>query len=158
MLEERARVLRVGTDRVWVEANRQLGCAKCEAGEGCGGGMLSRLVRRRESCLEVQGDVRGLKPGDAIVVGFDEQALLKSSIMAYLFPVMGMFAGALLAEFLLDAHDLVVAAAGIAGLMAGFFAFSYFSEIKRKSRQYQPRVLRRLTGESQGCQVYLPEP
>lgn len=157
MLEERARILSVEAHSVWVEANRQQGCAKCDAGQGCGGGMLNKLVRRKSSRLEVRCDLAGIQPGDSVVVGFDERALLHTSFMAYLLPLLGLFSGALLAERLLQANDLIVALAGLLGLVAGFIGFYHFSEKKRILEQYQPRVLRRLTELSPGCQVYLPE-
>lgn len=159
MLEERARILSVQADDVWVEANRQQGCAKCEAGEGCGGGVLGKLVRRGSSRVLVHNALAGLAPGEEVVIGLDEAALLKSSLMAYLVPLLCMFAAALLAESLLDMNDLATAAMGLVGLMAGFVLFRYFSDYAASHWGYRPVVLRRAGDRAAtGCQVYVPNP
>ena len=157
MLEERARVLSVGNESIWVEADRQQGCAKCEAGEGCGGGMLAKLVKRGTSRLEVVNTIAGISPGDEVVIGLNEQALLRSSVMTYLVPILGMIIAALLAEWLMDASDPVTAGMGLVGLLAGFVMLRYFSDRVGADQRYRPTVLRRVQPNSGGCQVYLPE-
>lgn len=157
MLEERARVICVEAGSVWVEADRQQGCAKCEAGEGCGGGMLTRLVKRGTSRLEVENKLPDIVPGEEVVIGLDERALLKSSIMTYLVPLLAMFTAALLAEWLLDASDLISAAMGLVGLSAGFVMLRYFSYRASSDQRYRPVVLRRAKTVVQGCQVYVPK-
>lgn len=156
MLEERAKVLSVAEHSIWVSADRQQGCAKCEAGEGCGGGMLTKLVKRKAAELEVRCEITGLQPGDEVIVGLDERALLKTSLMAYLVPVIGLFAGALFAQYLLGANDLVTAAMGLVGLAAGFLLLGRFSERVRAKPEYMPTVLKRSSGNVTGCQVYVP--
>ncbi len=157
MLEERARVLSVGAATVWVEADRSIGCAKCEAGEGCGGGVLGRLVKRGNSRLEVSNEIAGLSPGDEVVIGFDEQALLRTSLMAYLVPLVCLFAAALAAEFLLSAPDIIVAGAGLCGLLAGYFLLRHFGETVSEDARYRPSVLRKASVVNEGCRVYVPK-
>ncbi len=157
MLEERAKVLSVEGHSIWVTADRRQGCAKCEAGEGCGGGMLTRLVKRKVARVEVVNELDGLRPGDDVVIGFDEKALLKSSFMAYLLPIVAMFAAALFADLILDADDLIVAAVGMLGLGAGFLLLSRFSAATLTDPRYRPIVLRRTSGLTSGCQIYITD-
>lgn len=157
MLKERARVISVDKSSIWVEASRTQGCAKCEAGEGCGGGVLGKLVKRSTSKLEVHNEIEGLRPGDEVLIGLNEQALLKSSVMAYLIPLVGLFAGAMIAEFFLDANDLAVAAMGVIGLATGFLVLRHFSLKTAMDQRYQPIVLGKSPVSGSACQVYVVE-
>ncbi len=155
MLEERAKILSVESGRVWVSADRSQGCAKCEAGEGCGGGMLTKLVKRKAARIEVRNELADICKGDEVVIGLNEKVLLKSSVVAYFVPLAGLFTGALIAEFFMEAHDLIVAAMGMIGLAAGFLIFRQFSASTITDKNYQPVVLRKATNASGGCQVYV---
>lgn len=90
-----------------------------------------------------------LKPGDGILLGMDEDLLLKSALLFYLSPLIGMFALALLAARL-DLGEPLIIMAGLAGfLLAWLF-------VRRRARRHmddpamQPVVLRALVGGPPG--------
>lgn len=153
MLEEQAKVLAVESDAVWVEADRRAGCERCEAGQGCGGGVLGKLVRRGTSRVRALNEIDNLHAGDQVVIGLDERLLVRGSLMTYLLPLLCMLAAAILAEQVLQAADLVVAAAGILGLSIGLIILRAYTLRLMQRGEIQPRVLRRATGKNLGCQV-----
>lgn len=153
MLEEQATVLNVEADAVWVEADRRKGCERCEAGQGCGGGVLGRLVVRGKSQVRAMNDLTGLQVGDQVVLGLDERLLLRGSLMTYLVPLLCLLAAALFAELALQASDLAVAAYGGLGLGAGLLILRSYTLRLTARGHLQPRVLRRATDIKRGCRV-----
>lgn len=66
----------------------------------------------------------GANVGDQVVIGLEEQALLKSSVLLYLIPLLGLFAGAIGYEMLaiyapLLRSELLTVLAGFVGFIAG---------------------------------------
>lgn len=153
MLEEQATVVSLESGAVWVEADRRTGCERCEAGQGCGGGVLGRLVVRGNSRVRALNDLPDLAVGDDVVLGLDERILLSGSLMTYLLPLLCMLAAALFAEQFLQTSDLAVAAFGIFGLAVGLLVLRGWSRRLIKRGLMQPRVLRRSTGINAGCRV-----
>lgn len=149
MLEERAIVSRIETGRVWVRSAGPQSCPRCAAGEGCGGGVLARLVSRRHPEVETRGTLAGLCAGDGVIVGIDEGALLRASLWAYGAPLAGMLGGALFAAAALQAHDALVAAFAGAGLLAGLVGARAAS--LRGAARWQPALLRRAEPAMAGC-------
>lgn len=153
MLEEQATVLAVDQGFVWVEADRRKGCERCEQGQGCGGGVLGRLVVRGSSRVRALNELQDVAVGDNIILGLDERLLVRGSLMTYFVPLLTMIGAALLADQLLHPSDLAVAAFGAFGLMIGLLVLRSYSQRLLRSGEMQPRVLRRATGVNAGCQV-----
>lgn len=153
MLEEQAIVLSVEAGAVWVEADRRKGCERCEAGEGCGGGVLGKLVVRRASKVRALNQIPGLVPGDEVVLGLDEKLLVRGSMMAYLMPLICMLGAAFFAELVLQPSDLAVAAFGALGLAAGLLLLRLYAFRMAQRGEMQPKVMRRAQGINVGCRV-----
>ena len=153
MLEEPGRVVAVEAGAVWVETLRRSTCSACSANAGCGQGVMEKLgVGQRRAYLRALTDLR-LAVGDGVVVGIREDLLLRSALLVYLLPLLGLFAGALLAQWRAAAEPVVI----LAGL-GGFFAVWWL--VRRHSRQsvddpaLQPVVLR---AEPAACAVSVKE-
>lgn len=119
MIEQQAKVLHSDGSTIWLEAERQSTCDKCQVKKGCGTGLLSKHVGRRFSTIAVakKHDVR---PGQQVKVMIPEEALLHGAYMMYLLPILFMFAGAGLCRMLL-ANEFAEIMAGLSGLMIGFY-------------------------------------
>ncbi|MFP5304465.1 MAG: SoxR reducing system RseC family protein [Gammaproteobacteria bacterium] len=150
MIEERAIVSRTGDDGIWVRALGPESCPRCAAGRGCGGGVLGRLVSRRRPEIRVNGALAGLRSGDTVVVGVDEGALMRASLWVYLVPLLCMLAAGGVAQLVLQAHDLLVAALGLVGL-AGGFALTRLAAGPAQASLYQPTLLRREPAGTGAC-------
>jgi sigma-E factor negative regulatory protein RseC len=82
--------------------------------------------------------------GDAVVVGMDEHAILRSVWFLYVVPMLGLILGALLADHFFANQFYVMFGAAL-GLLGGFYAARYWAMGKgglAKSHGYQARILR----------------
>lgn len=144
MMVERARVVAVDADACWVEFIASAGCGACASGQGCGGGVIGRLRGQRLQHLRVA--LAGpLRPAvdDTVEIGMGEQSMLRASVLAYLVPLAGIVAGAVLGERL--AADAAREAWSIAGAGAGFVLAALGARVLARhprSGIAEPRLLR----------------
>lgn len=147
MMEENARVVDVQPGFVWVETERKSTCGACSLNQGCGSAVLAKLLGTRRTRIRA---LNTLPPevGDEVVLGLAEAALIRGSFVLYALPLLTLFLGGLLGEFI--SHLLRLAAAetytvsfALAGLAAGFSGVKYFTRRINNDPRYQPVVLRR---------------
>lgn len=146
MIEEHGRVLTVHDGYVWVETQRRSSCDKCSVNAGCGTSVLSRVLGQRRTRVRAL-DTLGAKAGEEVVVGVEDAMLLRSSLAAYLVPLLGLLLGAmcgrgLAATFAVSQEGGSILCA-LAGLAAGIVWLSYHSRRTAHDSRYQPVVLRR---------------
>ncbi|TCK17575.1 RseC/MucC-like positive regulator of sigma(E) [Thiogranum longum] len=150
MLEETARVVNVDHDAIWVETQRRSTCGSCAASKGCGTAAISRVVGNRRSLVRVLASMP-LKIGDEVIIGIRERALVKGSLAVYAVPIILLLLGALLGElgaqrFLWQSAEAGSLVLGISGFVAGLFWLRRFTRHIRHDADYQPVVLRKLSG------------
>ena len=116
MITEQAIVTQCFENRVEVELQRSSACGHCELAKGCGTGALGRLLGRRNKPLSLYTEKK-LQPGDHVVLGLSESALVSSSLITYGAPLLLMLFFSLLASLAGLPEIPVVLLAG-----AGFFA------------------------------------
>lgn len=147
MIEERGRVLIVEDGAVWVETLRRSACDSCQARNGCGQSVLQRLGLGARSgfirALDQQAGQR-CRIGDEVVIGVPEQAVLHGSVMVYLFPLLALFAGSLLAQFL-GAPEGIIIVAGLSGLGCAFAIVRWHARHLGNQAAFTPRVLGRVS-------------
>jgi len=119
MIEQKATVIRSDDSTIWLQAERQSTCDKCQVKKGCGTGLLSEHVGRRFSTIAVPKQAP-VQDGQQMNVSIPEEALLHGAFMMYLLPILFMFAGAITSRFLFAGEFLEIIG-GIAGLMIGFY-------------------------------------
>lgn len=149
MIEEQGRVVGVEPGAVWVETLRQSTCSSCSVNAGCGQGLLQRLgVGAARGQVRALCDLR-LAVGDAVVLGLREDLLLKSALMFYLFPLLGLIAAAALAQRCgLGEPWLIVA--GLAGFLAAWLLVRRHARRHSDDPALQPVVLRALITRAEG--------
>ena len=118
MITERAVVTRCEAGRVEVRLQRASACGHCELSQGCGTGAIGRLLGNRSRPLVISTG-EDLKPGDELLLGLSEAALVKASLTIYGLPLLAMVVAGLAAA-LLGVADAWVAISSIVGLYAGF--------------------------------------
>lgn len=146
MIEERGRVLSVEDDAVWVETLRRNACDSCQMRGGCGQSVLQRLgLGARSGYIRVLNAQSGhrCRVGDEIIIGVPEQAVLHGSMVVYLVPLLMLFAGALLAQFL-GASEGMIILAGFSGMAGGFAAVRWHGRRWGSHSAFMPRVLGRV--------------
>ena len=147
MIEEHAQVIEIKGDSVLLQAQTQSACGSCAANKGCGTSVLAKVVGRKFTRFQAENNI-DVKVGDTVVVGIAEDALLKGSLVMYIIPVVGMFLFALLADQFYTAtfyeRDLMVAAAAIAGLIAGSLCSRWYFKRPASRQLFSPVILRKI--------------
>lgn len=150
MIEEHAQVIAVENNDVWVETQRRSACGQCAANKGCGTATLAKVLGNKRS------QVRALNPnatsvavGDEVVIGINEQALVRGSLAIYTVPLLSLFVFGLLgqvlsAQLLMTNHDILPIVLGLIGLLLGFLWVKRFTREIANDDRYQPVLVRRV--------------
>jgi sigma-E factor negative regulatory protein RseC len=146
MLETEGVVVKLGADGAYVETARASSCGTCSSQKSCGTSSLGHLLGGQAKPFRVLNPI-GAAVGERVVIGLEESALLRSSLLSYVLPLTLLMAGALLGSQLAPAgaaKDLYsVAGAGI-GLVLGFTALKWVAGRPGGQQQFQPVILRRV--------------
>lgn len=145
MIETPARVTRVEGDTAWVVSEAPSSCGACH-GKGCGSSVFNRIWHPDEPEYPVRNAIAAT-PGEAVVVGLPEGALLQATKGAYLMPLAILLLGAGLGQWLgtryFDAAtgELASILGGLLGLLLAGLSLS------RRDRHLgaDPVILRRGT-------------
>lgn len=145
MIEETALVVSQEGSHIWVETQRKSTCGACSAKTGCGTSALEKVVGQRAVRLRVLNTVDA-EVGEQVIIGLDDAALVRGSLVVYLIPLLLMIAGALVGEFVAGqgAGDLPSALGGLVGLVVGFGWLKTFSAGFASKHAFQPQIIRRL--------------
>jgi len=142
VIEETVQVYAAEGETAWVELiQRKTSCGQCVAQSGCGTSVLSKVLGRKPLRLAALNPI-GAKPGDRVVIGVRDDALVRGSVAVYLVPLLAMLAAAVIGDALAPANDLAVALAGISGLAAGFGWVHLFGRRAAADSRYRPVILR----------------
>ncbi len=141
MIEETGRVVALEEGAVWVETLRKTTCSTCSANAGCGQGLMDKLgVGRQRGFVRVLSDLQ-LALDDVVVIGIREDLLLRSAVLVYLLPLLGLLAGALLASsFELPEGQIIFTA--MVSLLATWLAVRWRCQRTQHDPALQPVVLR----------------
>jgi len=142
VLEEVAQVSEVHPDHLVIETRRLSACHSCQSHDNCGQRKLAGLFGNGSAFLTI-GNPKGLliKPGQSVVIGLHEGAILKSSLLLYLMPILTLIGASLLASWLFDT-ELSVILAGVTGLAGGFWLAKIISAKLLSNPSYYPVLLR----------------
>jgi sigma-E factor negative regulatory protein RseC len=146
MIEERGEVTAVNPPYATVMTRRSSSCGGCST-KGCGTGALSELFAARNQSMQVLNPIDA-RPGDQVVLGLEEGALLRGSLAVYIVPLFAMIAGGMLGEALapslsLAASEYLSLPAAFAGLSAGFLWVRRFGRRMMNDHRFMAVILRR---------------
>jgi len=143
MIEEQGRVVALEPGAVWVETLRKSTCSSCSANAACGQGLMDRLgVGRQRGYVRALSQMQ-LAVGDTVIIGVREDLLVRSSLLVYLLPLLGLFAAALLANGLGLSESLVILF-GLLGLSTTWLMVRWRAARVAENPFLQPVVLRTL--------------
>lgn len=97
MIEEEASVVRVSAGLAEIVTERRDACGSCSAKHGCGTSLLATWLPRRRLSFRITNEI-GAQVGDRVVVGLDESALQRGSLLLYAAPLGGLLSGAIIGE------------------------------------------------------------
>jgi len=152
MIEQIATVVAVEGDAAWVETQRQSACGVCTMNKGCGAGLFAKAFGFNSPQLKVM-NAKDIAAGDRVVIGIDEQALVRGSFAAYMVPILFMLGFSILGENAISTwsgvdSDLVSLFSGIIGLVAGLSWLAHHNRRIRHDRRYQPLILHKAAGKA----------
>ena len=157
MIEEGGVVISAREGMAEVEGQRRSTCGGCAVNGACGTSLIARYFGSRRSLMRAHNAI-GAGPGDRVVVGLPEGALLQASFVTYLVPVLAMIGGAVLGDHLAGLWAPAYAQ-GIS-VLSGFGALAValgwlrrFGRAKASDERYQPKILRRAGARGQTVEI-----
>jgi sigma-E factor negative regulatory protein RseC len=143
MIEEQGRVVAVEPGVVWVETLRKSTCSACTANAACGQGLMERLGVGRQRGYVRALSTLNLHVGDAVVIGVGEQLLVRSSLLVYFLPILGLLAGSIAADAAGLREPLIILC-GLGGLLLSWLLVRWHASRVADDPLLQPVVLRAL--------------
>jgi len=143
LIEEKGTIVAVDEQFAWVNTLREPVCQSCSANYGCGQKALNSLSSGRFSQVRVNRSL-SVEVGDQVLIGIEEEALVKASFIAYMLPIMTLISGAALAEKVLHLSDPLVAMAGLVSLLSGVLLVKTLSLRLSCNPSYHPQLLCKL--------------
>ncbi len=149
MIEETGFVMARKGDYVWVDTGGKSACGQCSLQAGCGRGVLAKALGPRRTRVRALNEAHA-QTGENVVIGIEEIALLRGSMMVYAVPIIAMILFAFLGEFmagrlLVSATEAFSLGAGTIGFVLGLGWVRVFARRVATDPAYQPVVLRRLS-------------
>jgi len=142
MTEGIAQVVAVEGNMAWLIPESGSSCGGCSSAAACGskgiGTIASRLEARR---FQLVNDA-GLRIGERVVVGINENAVLRASVTAYVIPLATLLGAGMLAQSVAGS-DMVTMAAMLAGLVLGLWLARVRAGRLMAKGELAPRFLRR---------------
>lgn len=118
MIEELAVVVKIENYRVWVEGGQSSACGGCLQKASCTTNALGSVLKKKSVWVDSEIE---LKIGDQVMLAIDEAVLLQASLLLYLLPLIALFTGAGIADWLLADNiryaDLWIAAGALSGFL-----------------------------------------
>lgn len=131
--------------RAWVKTEKSSACEGCSSRGSCGnpdGG--------REMEVEAINRVNA-KAGDLVMFSFGTAPLIKVYSLVYIFPILALFAGAIVGQWASDYiavdESLLSLIMGFLFFGAAFFIVKFQSNRMAKQDAYQPVIFRILSSE-----------
>jgi len=119
MIEQRAKVLKIEGNSIWVDTSPQSACGSCNQRKQCSANTFENAFISQRKPLQLPNLISA-QTGDWIVLGIHENALLQSVALIYLLPVVLMVISAIIGS-VLNFNDLGVILSALIGLGSGGF-------------------------------------
>lgn len=142
MIVEKARVVAADEHYALVYTETSPACGRCAVNKGCGASVLSRLAGRRGARIRV-ANRGGAKVGDTVTLGMSEAGLLKSALIVYAVPLLGVVLAIALATAVTGARlsEAAGITVGVIGFALGLGVARRFSAGRVDNPDYHPVIL-----------------
>ena len=145
MIEESAVVVKIENHQVWIENGQNSACGGCRQKTSCTGNAIGSLLKKKS--VPVDCDMP-LKVGDAVMVAIDESLLLRATLILYLLPLIALFTGAGIADWLLANNarhaDLWIAGSAVASFLLSLWLINKAQDVLLLSHYARPVVVRKI--------------
>lgn len=143
MIEELAVVVKIENHQVWVESGQNSACGGCLQKASCSTNAIGSVIKKRS--VPVDCDIQ-LKTGDRVMVAIDESLLLRASFLLYLVPLIALFTGAGLADWLLANNadaDLWIAGSAVLSFVISLWLINKIQSLLLLSSR-RPVIVRKV--------------
>lgn len=146
MIEERAVILSLEVNpsqtetSATLEIERKTACGLCGQTRGCGNALWGKLFAHKSAAFKAKNRINA-KVGQSVIVGIDEQALLKSALLLYMLPLVSMLITSILAMQWFGSNLSAIVGA-LLGLVLGWLWVRGYSASSRYMMLQQPEILR----------------
>jgi len=150
MIEENAQVVALNLEgdglHVWVETQRKSACDACSANKGCGTGIVSKAFGEKKMRMNALNNI-GAEVGDTVILGIDDEILVKSSFMTYFVPLLTLMLGGAFGSYMdgrlfADESEGLTILLGVIGLIVGFIWLRYHTRRLAGDERYEAQILR----------------
>ena len=145
MIEELAVVVKIENHQVWVEAGQNSACGGCLQKASCTTNALGSVLKKKS--VPVDCNIQ-LKTGDEVMVAIDENLLLRASLLLYLVPLIALFAGAGIADWLLTDNtryaELWIAGSAVLSFLLSLWLINKAQSLLILSYYARPVVVRKV--------------
>ncbi|MCL1123105.1 SoxR reducing system RseC family protein [Shewanella surugensis] len=115
MMEEMAKVVACDdTGWIRVEVEIKSACNHCDNNDSCGTSAVSKAFSVKAQQFSILSD-KAYPIGEWLKIGLPESVILKAAALVYLFPLMGFFLGAFLANSFFMSSDMSAFMLGVTG-------------------------------------------
>ncbi len=142
MIEELAVVVKIENHQVWVESGANSACGGCLQKASCTTNALGSVLKKKS--VPVDSDIQ-LKTGDQVMVAIDENLLLHASLLLYLLPLIALFTGAGLADWLAtDNADVWIAGSAMLSFLFSLWLINKAQSLLIMNYYARPVVVRKI--------------
>ena len=145
MIEELAVVVKIENHQVWVESGQNSACGGCHQKASCTTNAIGSVLKKKS--VPVDCDIQ-LKAGDEVMVAIDENLLVRASLLLYLVPLIALFTGAGIADWLLADNatyaDLWIAGSALLGFLFSLWLINQAQSLLILSYYARPTVVRKI--------------
>ncbi len=145
MIEELAVVVKIDNQQVWVESGQTSGCGGCQQKASCTTNAIGSVLKKKS--VPVDCDIQ-LKTGDEVVVAIDENLLLRASLLLYLMPLITLFTGAGIADWMLPDNgqyaDLWIAGSALLSFLLSLWLINKAQRLLILNYYARPVVIRKV--------------
>jgi sigma-E factor negative regulatory protein RseC len=146
MIEELAVVVKIENYQVWVEGGQNSACGGCLQKASCTTNALGSVLKKKS--VRVDSDIE-LKTGDQVMVAIDEAVLLQASLLLYLLPLIALFTGAGIADWLLADYiryaDLWIAGSALSGFLLCLWLINKAQNLMILGYYARPTVVKKIS-------------
>nr|WP_113865951.1 SoxR-reducing system protein RseC [Brenneria salicis]NMN90838.1 RseC/MucC-like positive regulator of sigma(E) [Brenneria salicis ATCC 15712 = DSM 30166]RBP63562.1 RseC/MucC-like positive regulator of sigma(E) [Brenneria salicis ATCC 15712 = DSM 30166]RLM30981.1 SoxR reducing system protein RseC [Brenneria salicis ATCC 15712 = DSM 30166] len=139
MIKEWATVVSWQNGIAVVRCEQSSGCGSCKSRSTCGTGLLNQLGASADHLLTVSCG-QPLEIGQRIELGIAEASLLRSAVVVYFLPLLGLLFGASLFQMFFASDLSAMFGAFVGGGMA-FVSVKLWAKRLGKNNRYEPLIL-----------------
>jgi len=120
MILQPARVIAETNTSYLLETLPKSACPRCEAGKGCGGGILAQAFANKTYQLSINKNTQ-LQPDQLVQIGIKSSLLVRASLLLYLLPLILMIVVAIIVGSMTIDNDVYTVSGAFVGMIIGVF-------------------------------------